>query len=86
MYTIRFTKTAEKAFDLLQKSNPSTGLKIAVAIEVLARNPSVGLQLRGNFKGQYKLRVGAYRIIYTTQHQILLITVLDIGHRREVYR
>jgi mRNA-degrading endonuclease RelE of RelBE toxin-antitoxin system len=34
----------------------------------------------------YRLRVGDYRILYEVQEKILLVLVVKIGHRREVYR
>ena len=37
-------------------------------------------------RNAYRIRLGNYRIIYTIQDKILLVTVIDAGHRREVYR
>lgn len=37
-------------------------------------------------RNAYKIRVGDYRIIYTIQDKILLVTVIDAGHRRDIYR
>lgn len=34
----------------------------------------------------YRLRVGDYRVIYTVQDQRLVVLVLQVGNRREVYR
>jgi mRNA interferase RelE/StbE len=42
--------------------------------------------LRGEFKDHYRVRVGDYRIIYLIQDQALIIVVVRIGHRKEVYR
>ena len=42
--------------------------------------------LKDKLKGKYSLRVGVYRIIYSFQRSELVIYVLDIGHRREIYR
>lgn len=42
--------------------------------------------LRGEWKGVYKLRIGSYRALYTTDRAERRITVHLIGHRREVYR
>ena len=58
--------------------------------ERLARleNPrSIGQALRGSELGEFwKYRVGDYRLICKIEDQRLLILVLHIGHRREVYR
>ncbi len=34
----------------------------------------------------YRVRVGAYRIVYEVHDRVLLIQVIRIGHRRDVYR
>ena len=36
--------------------------------------------------GQLRIRVGDWRVIYRVEHVRLIVLVLDIGHRREVYR
>ncbi len=42
--------------------------------------------LTGEFRGLWRFRVGDYRIICDIQREILLVLVLQIGHRKEVYR
>jgi mRNA interferase RelE/StbE len=42
--------------------------------------------LTGELKGFYKLRVGHYRVMYTTNEQDHLLLVHLIGHRRDIYR
>lgn len=42
--------------------------------------------LSGRFAGLWRLRVGDYRLIADIQHGCLRVLVLDIGHRRDVYR
>jgi mRNA interferase RelE/StbE len=43
--------------------------------------------LRGReWRGVFKLRVGDYRILYTTNRRTRLLTIHLIGHRREIYR
>ena len=37
-------------------------------------------------EGYYRLRVGDYRVVYAIEHAVLLVLVVRIGHRREVYR
>jgi mRNA interferase RelE/StbE len=36
--------------------------------------------------GWYRVRVGDYRIVYTVRDDVLVLLVLAVGHRREVYR
>lgn len=42
--------------------------------------------LSGSLKGLFKLRVGDYRIIYSSNPQKHLLTIHLIGHRRDIYR
>jgi mRNA interferase RelE/StbE len=41
--------------------------------------------LKGKHKGKFRKRAGNYRIIYLKENDILLITVIRIAHRKEVY-
>ncbi len=53
----------------------------------LLRDPSAnGKPLKGVFKGLFRYRVGAYRIIYTIDHPGRCVMVLHVKHRKEVYR
>ncbi len=56
------------------------------AIDRLQHSPSAGSALKGEFDGLRRLRVGAYRIVYEWRQRELMIFVVRIGHRREVYR
>ena len=59
---------------------------------VLSRTPARppdSTKLQGSIQGSadlYRIRVGDYRIIYQIQDQILIVLVIKIGHRREIYR
>jgi len=41
--------------------------------------------LKGKHQGKYRKRAGNYRIIYLKENNILLITIIRIAHRKEVY-
>ena len=56
------------------------------AVHGLSEQPLEGLPLSGEWKGLRRLRVGAYRVIYAFDGRELLISVIRIGHRRQVYR
>lgn len=74
------------AFRELRKIDRSAQPRIHGAIALLARDPRppASRQLRG--RDGYRLRVGDYRIIYTIDDGVLLIVVVTIGHRRDVYQ
>ncbi|MEK6636083.1 MAG: type II toxin-antitoxin system RelE/ParE family toxin [Planctomycetota bacterium] len=44
------------------------------------------IQLKGKYSGLYKLKVGAYRVIYELDNNKRIITVHKIGHRRDIYK
>ncbi len=82
MYSIDFSKKAQKKLDRLSDdiANP-----ILSAIGSLSDNPRPqGYRKLTGRKG-YRIRVGDYRVIYEIFDDILLIDVIDLGHRREVY-
>jgi mRNA interferase RelE/StbE len=54
--------------------------------KALAKDPYLGKALSGEFKGLYRWRTGQFRVIYENQKDVLLILVLKIGHRKDVYR
>jgi len=54
-------------------------------IESLAFNPREGKALTGNHKGEFSLRVGAYRIVYELNTSGHIIFILTIKHRKHVY-
>ena len=48
-------------------------------------NFSADKPLRGKHKGKFRKRAGNYRIIYLKENDILVITLIRIAHRKEVY-
>ncbi len=60
--------------------------KLMEKIGGLAENPRPqgGIKLSG--RDQYRLRCGDYRILYVIEDDKLVICVIKVGHRREVYR
>ena len=86
MYRIVLTKSAQKEYAYLYKNDRSIFEHIHAALKFISENPHEGKPLKFTLKGKWSYRVGAYRIIYAIQHNILTVYVLDIGHRREVYK
>ena len=85
-YRIELTKQAERAFSALMRAQPAMGERVARAIDRIAADPDLGRELRGELKGLKKYRVGPYRVIYELHRSVLLVIVIDIGHRKDVYR
>ena len=85
-YKIEFVKSAKKEFDRLPGSVQD---KITEAFFFLAQNPFSELLKVKKLRGApnlYRLRVGDYRIVYEVRTAIIVIVVIKIGHRKDVYR
>jgi len=82
MYTL-FLKNPAKKF--LKKIDPKERERILNKIEELKENPRIGFPLSGNFAGLMKLRIGKYRALYKIKDDKLIIVILDIGNRRNIY-
>jgi len=83
MYSIGFEEKAEKEF-----------LKLNKQAQKLVANKIIDLKngyfltdkaLKGKHKGKFRKRAGNYRIIYLKENDLLLITVIRIADRKEVY-
>ena len=83
MYKIKFTKTAAKNFKKLDKRYQSA---VSKAIDRLRINPKLGDGLTGSLKGFRRLRFSRYRIIYSIKASQLIVIIVDVKHRREVYK
>ncbi len=77
---------AAKDLKKLKRTNPSLLLRIVKTIDSLIHNPYRGKPLKGDKKGCYSLRESDYRIIYEIYPQLKTIHIIQVGHRREVYR
>lgn len=85
MFKIKLHKNARKN---LKKIDPTTQKRIVKAITNLENNPTPNgyKKLKGQIEDKYRIRVGDYRIIYTIKNEELVILVLTIGHRKDIYR
>lgn len=74
------------AIRALRKVDPNVRPRIEGAIALLAEDPRPPASRPLSGRPGYRVRVGDYRIIYTVQDDVLLIVVVTLGHRRDVYR
>jgi len=84
VYRIRIEKRALKALSSLPKR---TRAKIRKAIDSLAETPRpLGVKKLADEHQLYRIRVGSFRVVYQIQDQDLLVLVVKIGHRKDIYR
>lgn len=60
--------------------------RIVKAVEALPGNPLLGEAMKGRWKGLRRIRIGVYPAVYALKEEELIILVLTVGHRKEVYR
>ncbi len=81
-YQIIIERTARKN---IEKINKAEQIIIVQAIAELADEPRpIGCKkLKG--RAAWRIRIGDYRVIYEIEDDILVVTVITAGHRRDVY-
>ena len=84
MYKVVYVDQVEED---LKKLDKSAARKILARIETyLACNPQeLGKPLKGSFQGFWRYRWGDYRVIYKISEKEILILILRIGHRKDIY-
>ena len=84
MYKVEWSKKAQKD---LKRIDPTTAEKIRIGVESrLAKDPTRrGKPLAHNHKGKWRFRFSEYRVIYEIKETEILILVIEVGHRREIY-
>lgn len=85
-YSIEFSREAADDTDALYYSDRKLFDRVLAKIETLESKPFEGKPLVGNHKGEFSLRIGAYRIVYEIDNVRHIIYILTIKHRRHVYK
>jgi mRNA interferase RelE/StbE len=82
-YRVIISKKAAKAVNEIPAAD---ALRIYKLILALADNPfPVGYKKLEGFENRYRIRSGVYRIIYSIDKGKLIIMVLAVGHRKDIY-
>jgi len=84
--TVEFIK---EAVEELSRIDPIWQKRILNKIKILSADPKNLAnnikKLKGKYRDYYRLRVGDYRVIYSRENDRLIIIIIRIGHRREIY-
>ncbi|MCH8109708.1 MAG: type II toxin-antitoxin system RelE/ParE family toxin [Chloroflexi bacterium] len=83
-YRVEVTRSADRDLDHLSSQ---VGRRVLTAIRALASEPRPRQcrKLTGS-ESSYRLRVGAYRVLYQVDDGDRIVIIYAIGHRREIYR
>ena len=83
-YRIEFARSAARAFG---KLDPQTRRRLEPHVSALAHDPRPeGSKRLVTDDELYRIRVGAYRVVYAIEDAVLVVLVVKLGHRRDVYR
>lgn len=84
IYEVKFTKGARKMF---RKISQELQDRIQPKIDELAIEPRPnGVKKLQGEENSYRIRVGDYRVIYDIFDDVLLVKIVDVGHRSKVYK
>ena len=76
-----------KAKKELLRLNKKVQKQIINFLDKILKNPrATGKALRGNLSGLWRYRVGDYRIICKMEQNEVIILVISVGHRKDVYK
>ena len=82
-YQLKLKPRAEKELEKLPKHHQH---RVKSAMFALRSDPYSGKKLDGEYDGQYSFRIWPYRIIYILEKKIVTVTIVSIGHRKDVYK
>jgi len=83
MYRIEVRRRAQRALDKLPGSDFQAVIE---AVKCLAETPRPRGIEKVKTSGLWRIRQGDYRIVYAINDKESLVTVVRVGHRREIYR
>ena len=71
----------------LRKADPMVRRRLMAAIDALATEPRPsGCKPLTGYSGTYRLRVGAYRVLYEVVDAELVIYIIEVGPRGDIYK
>jgi len=82
MWTLKLSEQAGRFYEGLSGKHKK---QMGHALDRLSENPYEGKPLHGELKGYWSYRVGIYRILYVIRQTEIVIEILRIQHRKEVY-
>jgi mRNA interferase RelE/StbE len=82
-YRIEYDPAALRS---LEKLSRDLQRRITSKIESLGNNPRPPGAIKMSGQDVYRLRVGNYRVIYAIADELLVVLIVEVGHRRDIYR
>ncbi|MGF6886608.1 mRNA interferase RelE/StbE [Nocardia sp. GAS34] len=87
-YGFEFTPAARRAIRAIPQADALGLLRAITALgnDPYAPNPNIKPMVGDTYTGYYRLRHGNYRAIYRIDDGLLIILVINAGHRRDIYQ
>ncbi len=84
IHEVQISRTAERQLARLERA---TRQRVATAMMGLAQDPRPrGCRKLQGYEDVYRIRVGRYRLLYSVSDNTVVVVILKVGHRRNVYR
>lgn len=84
IHEVQISRTAERQLARLERA---TQQRVAAAMRGLAEDPRPrGCRKLQGYEDVYRIRVGRYRLLYSVSDNTVVVVILKVGHRRNVYR
>ena len=85
-YAFRWRERAVRQLRAIPQPAALTILQALTPLGDDPRRPDTNVKKLTGYEDRYRLRVGDYRVIYDVTDKHLVILVVGVGHRREIYR
>lgn len=82
-YHLKLSRTAEKQ---LAKIESKDRVRLVTSVRELSSNPRPHGAIKLSNRDAWRIRVGSYRVIYEIKDQELLVLIIEVGHRGDIYR
>ena len=82
-YEVRFARPVAKG---LRRMDRAEARRVVEAAETLSEDPRPSNAQKVQGTPYLRIRVGSYRVVYEVRDEALVVLVVKVGHRREVYR
>lgn len=80
-------QVAPAALRQMRKLDPAARRRVQAAVELLAEEPRPnGAKKLVAGEGLWRVRTGDYRVVYEIRDAVLIVLVVAVGHRRDIYR
>lgn len=86
MYRVELSRQAGADLARVFRSDRKLYQRFINGFQAIAQDPVQGKPLHGELRGLWSYRLGSYRILYEVHHRQLLVVIIDLGHRRDIYK